>query len=85
MPTFAYSAHSPTGVISGEIAAADRADAMSLLGKKRLSPFKLEQAGAAGQAARAAAKEAAITAQTGPIKLKSAQVLMFVEIGRAHV
>ena len=79
MPTFAYSAHSPTGVISGEIAAADRADAMSLLGKKRLSPFKLEQAGAAGQAARAAAKEATITAQTGPIKLKSAQVLMFVE------
>jgi type II secretory pathway component PulF len=79
MPTFAYSAHSPTGVISGEIAAVDRADAMSLLGKKRLSPFKLEQAGAAGQAARTAAKEAAITAQTGPIKLKSAQVLMFVE------
>ena len=79
MPTFAYSAHSPTGVISGEIAADDRADAMSLLGTKRLSPFKLEQAGAAGQAARAAAKEATITAQTGPIKLKSAQVLMFVE------
>jgi type II secretory pathway component PulF len=79
MPTFAYSAHSPSGVITGELSAADRAEAMSLLGKKRLQPFKLEQAGAAGQAARTAAKEAAITAPTGPIKLKSAQVLLFTE------
>lgn len=49
MPTFAYSAHGPTGIVSGELAAVDRSEAFSLLGKQRLQPFKLEQA--AGKAA----------------------------------
>jgi len=77
MPNFAYSAHGPSGVITGELAAADRAEAMTLLGKKRLQPFKLEQAGGASSA-----KDTARTCPTGPIgpiRLKSAQVLLFVE------
>lgn len=79
MPTFAYSAHSPSGVITGELAAADRAEAMSLLGKKRLQPFKLE---ASGATAIAQAKETArvvAAGPSGPIKLKSSQVLLFTE------
>jgi type II secretory pathway component PulF len=81
MPTFAYSAHSPSGVITGEVSAADRAEAMSLLGKKRLSPFRLEQSGAAGVAQKAATKARAEAAAypAGPIKLKRQQVLLFTE------
>lgn len=81
MPTFAYSAHSPTGVITGELSAADRAEAMSLLSRKRLSPFRLEQSGAAGIAHKAATKARADAAANpvGPIKLKSQQVLLFTE------
>lgn len=81
MPTFAYSAHSPTGVITGEVSAADRAEAMTLLGKKRLSPFRLEQSGAAGVAQKAATKARADAAANPaePIKLKGQQVLLFTE------
>ncbi len=81
MPTFAYSAHSPTGVITGEIAAADRSEAMNLLGKKRLSPFRLEQAGGSVSAVRVMAKprEQSASADTGFIKLKPQQVLLFTE------
>ncbi len=81
MPTFAYSAHSPTGVITGEIAAADRSEAMNLLGKKRLSPFRLEQAGGSVSAVRVMAKprEQSASVDTGFIKLKPQQVLLFTE------
>lgn len=79
MPTFSYSAHSPSGVITGELAAVDRSEAMALLGKKRLQPFKLEQSGAAAIAAVKEAKTAAASTHSGPIKLKLAQVVMFTE------
>lgn len=76
MPTFAYSAHSPSGVITGELSAADRAEAISLLGRKKLRPFKLEQSGA--QIVREAVA-ATQSAQSGPLKLKMAQVTHFIE------
>ncbi|MCW0219758.1 MAG: type II secretion system F family protein, partial [Prosthecobacter sp.] len=77
MPTFAYSAHSPSGVITGELLAADRAEAMSLLGKKRLQPFKLEQAG--GSVVRETRVTDAKGATSGPIRLKLGQVVLFTE------
>lgn len=81
MPTFAYHAHSPTGVITGEIAAADRSEAMALLGKKRLSPFRLEQSAGGARPAQIMVKsrpEASVTS-AGLIKLKPQQVLLFTE------
>lgn len=77
MPTFAYSAHSPSGVITGELSAADRAEAISLLGRKKLRPFKLEQSGA--QIVREAAAASAPSADRGPLKIKIAQVTHFIE------
>lgn len=87
MPSFTYSAHGPAGIVSGELSAADRTEAFALLGKRKLQPFKLEQASAASRssgsglakskAAAAAAADAAVT--TGPIKLKLPQVVMFTE------
>jgi len=44
MPTFAYSAHGPSGIVNGTLAASDRGEALRLLGKQRLQPFKLEVA-----------------------------------------
>lgn len=78
MPTFSYSAHGPSGVITGQLAASDRAEAMSLLGKQRLQPFKLEQSGAT-TAAAATSRSALPAAPTGPLRLKLAQVLLFTE------
>lgn len=76
MPTFAYRAHGPSGVITGELMAADRSEAMSLLGKQRLQPFKLEQSGDASvRDARAAQREM----PTGNIRLKLSQVVLFTE------
>lgn len=82
MPTFAYSANSPSGVITGEIAAADRSEAMALLGKKRLSPFRLEQSGTVSDHSRqstARARREPAAAASGPIRLKHQQVLLFTE------
>ncbi|MBB5037999.1 type II secretion system F family protein [Prosthecobacter dejongeii] len=76
MPTFSYSAHGPSGVITGQLAASDRAEAMSLLGKQRLQPFKLEQAGAA---ATVVSRSSAPVTPVGPLRLKLAQVLLFTE------
>ena len=45
MPTFVYSAHGPSGVITGELSASDRSEAFALLGKKKIQPIKLEAAG----------------------------------------
>jgi len=87
MPTFAYSAHGPSGIVTGTLSASDRGEAFSLLGKQRLQPFKLEVAGTATKAAEPKAKAkpsetkaadaAALTG--GPIKLKLPQVVLFVE------
>ncbi|WP_166647406.1 type II secretion system F family protein [Prosthecobacter fusiformis] len=81
MPTFSYSAHSPSGVITGEVVAGDRAEAMSLLGKQRLQPFKLVQAGGGTvrEMAAAATKASAAALPSGPIKLKLGQVVLFTE------
>jgi len=77
MPTFAYSAHGPSGVITGELTAVDRAEAMNLLSKKRLQPFRLEQAG--GVETRATPRSGAPIFASGPIRLKLAQVVLFTE------
>lgn len=80
MPTFAYSAHSPSGLITGELAASDRSEAFALLGKKKIQPIKLEAVGGDKAAATAAKTTAAKSeAITGPIKLKLSQVVLFIE------
>jgi type II secretory pathway component PulF len=53
MPTFLYTAQGPSGLIQGQLDASDRAEAFSLLGRKRLQPVRLEQAGSAGAAGAA--------------------------------
>lgn len=77
MPTFVYSAQSPSGLITGELAAADRSEAFTLLGRKKIQPIKLEVLGESK--APAAAKAKADAAPSGLIKLKLAQVVLFVE------
>ncbi len=87
MPAFLYSAHGPTGLITGELSAADRTEAFTILGKQRLQPFKLEQAGekkaaksgATAPVATSKTKSDAAAASDQPIKLKLAQIVMFTE------
>lgn len=84
MPTFVYSAHGPSGVITGELSASDRSEAFALLGKKKIQPIKLEAAGDVKTSASTAAKakQSAAAAETipgGPIKLKLPQVVLFIE------
>jgi type II secretory pathway component PulF len=82
MPLFSYSAHGPAGVITGELDAVDRAEAFAQLGRQRLQPFKLEQAGASAPARsmpKARAKETSAAAGDGIIHLKLAQVALFTE------
>jgi type II secretory pathway component PulF len=81
MPTFAYSAHGPSGTVSGELTASDRADAFAQLAKKRLQPIKLAASGEAAVAkssAKAEAKNQNSGAQS-QIKLKLPQLVLFVE------
>lgn len=86
MPTFAYSAHGPNGIVTGTLTASDRSEAFALLGKQKLQPTKLEAASAA-KAGKPAAETKAKSAATAspaaltnaPIKLKLPQVVMFVE------
>ncbi|MBL9179270.1 MAG: type II secretion system F family protein [Verrucomicrobiaceae bacterium] len=77
MPAFTYSALGPSGVITGEITATDRAEAFTLLGRKKLQPIKLEAASELKTASKT--KTSAEPLQTGPIKLKLAQVVLFIE------
>ncbi len=89
MPTFAYSAHGPSGIVHGTLTASDRTEAFAQLGKQRLQPTKLEVAGAPkavvatkSAAAETKAKQASVAPALpadGMIKLKLAQVVMFVE------
>jgi type II secretory pathway component PulF len=80
VPTFAYSAHGPSGIVSGELTAGDRADAFAQLSKKRLQPFKLEARGSATlSTANKTAQAKVQSAPTGQIKLKLSQVVLFTE------
>lgn len=88
MPTFAYSAHGPSGIVNGTLAASDRGEAFTLLGKQRLQPFKLEVAGVAKAPATAKpsalekskqASIATVESPSGPIHLKLQQIVLFVE------
>jgi type II secretory pathway component PulF len=85
MPAFTYSAHGPNGIVTGTLTASDRGEAFALLGKQRLQPFKLEIDGKSGTSAGSktavttARKAVADAATNGPIKLKLAQVVLFVE------
>lgn len=81
MPSFTYSALGPSGMITGEIAAADRAEAFTLLGKKKLQPVKLEATADLKSSAQSSskAKSSADPLPSGPIKLKLQQIVLFVE------
>jgi general secretion pathway protein F len=81
MPLFVYSAQGPSGVITGELSASDRSEAFSILGRKKIQPIKLEAAGDAKSPAKtsAKAKASAEPITSGPIKLKLAQVVLFIE------
>ena len=83
MPVFSYSAHGPAGVTTGELDAADRAEAFALLGRQRLQPFKLEQSGGRRRKTTAPADAPARTRNESddgsPIHLKLAQVALFTE------
>lgn len=89
MPAFIYSAHGPTGIVTGELNASDRAEAFALLGRQRLQPFKLEQSRgkissdrSIGSVRSGGSKTSAAAADipiSGPIKLKLQQVVLFTE------
>ena len=84
MPLFTYSALGPSGIMTGELTASDRGEALSLLGKKKIQPIKLEAAAETKSPTKSAGK-AKSTAQatsepvTGPIHLKLQQVVLFIE------
>lgn len=90
MPQFAYKALNLKGaVLTGELDAADRTEALRVLDRKGLQPVSLREAAAAVRntgnkaksedngSAKAAAKEEAIP--EGPIKLKRQEVVLFTE------
>jgi type II secretory pathway component PulF len=79
MPAFTYSAQGPSGLITGEIAAADRAEAFSILGRKKIQPIKLEATSEVKTTSKAKTKTSAEPLQSGPIKLKLTQVVLFIE------
>ena len=90
MPQFAYKALNLKGaVLTGELDAADRTEALRVLDRKGLQPVSLREAAAAVRnagnkaksedngSAKAATKEEAIP--EGPIKLKRQEVVLFTE------
>ncbi len=81
MPSFTYSALGPSGMITGEIVAADRAEAFTLLGRKKLQPVSLEAVGdiKSPTPLAARAKSSGETSPGGPIRLKLQQVVLFIE------
>lgn len=88
MPTFAYTAQGPSGLIQGELDAADRSEAFALLGRKRLQPVRLEQTERAAKAKpdkpRTAGKtktvaQADVLSKDGALHLKLPQVVLFTE------
>ncbi len=83
MAVFKYSAQGANGnVVNGELNAADRSEALALLGKQRLQPFALEVQGTASKSIAVTSSRKEVSAPqpiTGTIKLKLAQVVMFTE------
>ncbi len=82
MPLFTYSAQGPAGLVTGELSASDRSEAFSILGRKKIQPIKLEVATASGAAVKSSTRSQANAAADppgGPIKLKLAQVVLFIE------
>jgi general secretion pathway protein F len=92
MPNFVYTAQGPAGLIQGELSAVDRAEAFALLGRKRLQPVKLEQAGEQAVAKAKASKlervatasgvrreRADVLSVDGALHLKLPQVVLFTE------
>ncbi len=89
MPTFAYTAQGPSGLIQGELDAADRSEAFALLGRKRLQPVRLEQSAnaPAGKAEKTQARnsktkavaQADVLSRDGALHLKLPQVVLFTE------
>ncbi|MCB1224688.1 MAG: type II secretion system F family protein [Verrucomicrobiales bacterium] len=86
MPTFAYTAQGPQGMIQGELEAQDRAEAFAALGRKRLQPMRLElsasksskqKIGTTVKPSRVASS--AMNRPNGPIQLKLPQVVLFTE------
>ncbi|MFN7564623.1 MAG: hypothetical protein ACK5TH_22815, partial [Prosthecobacter sp.] len=79
MPLFTYSALGPSGMITGELTASDRGEAFALLGKKKIQPIKLEAASEVQTTSKAKTKASAEPLPGGLIKLKLAQVVLFIE------
>lgn len=82
MPLFTYSAQGPAGLVTGELSASDRSEAFSILGRKKIQPIKLEVANSSGAAVKSRTRSktnAATDLPGGPIKLKLAQVVLFIE------
>lgn len=82
MPLFTYSAQGPAGLVTGELSASDRSEAFSILGRKKIQPIKLEIANASAAAVKSSTRSKANAATDlpgGPIKLKLAQVVLFIE------
>ncbi|MEZ5387771.1 MAG: type II secretion system F family protein [Prosthecobacter sp.] len=82
MPLFTYSAQGPAGIVTGELSASDRGEAFSILGRKKIQPIKLEIANSSGTPVKSRARSkssAATDVPGGPIKLKLAQVVLFIE------
>ena len=91
MPMFLYTAQGPSGLIQGELSAADRAEAFALLGRKRLQPVRLEQAAerkgereasravARSKAAGQSSAQADVLTREGALHLKLPQVVLFTE------
>jgi len=79
MPLFTYSALGPSGMITGELTASDRGEAFALLGKKKIQPIKLEATSETQTTSKAKTKASAEPITSGPIKLKLAQVVLFIE------
>lgn len=90
MPTFAYTAQGPSGLIQGELSAVDRSEAFALLGRKRLQPVKLVQAEEQAAPVKANPKgkmagkskvevHADVLQSRGALHLKLPQVVLFTE------
>ena len=90
MPTFAYTAQGPSGLIQGELSAVDRSEAFALLGRKRLQPVKLEQTVERAASVKASVKgkvagkpkaevHADVLQSRGALHLKLPQVVLFTE------
>lgn len=82
MPLFTYSAQGPAGLVTGELSASDRSEAFSILGRKKIQPIKLEVANSSGATVKSSTRSktnAATDLPGGPIKLKLAQVVLFIE------